>query len=396
LSLNLPISARVRRDFQLDCIGGLLYGLFNGTTVGYLYVVARTIGVSQLGLSLLVSMGAVGAVLSLPASILVRSAGRPFMFGCYSLGRAGLVLLLLHSGPSFYLLLAATFLITGNVAIPFYAEVMAHIYPQEFRGRLMSLVRIGSCTATAVGSLLSAWLLGAGRLTFQDMFAVGGVLALGSLVSFAKITPVKPQVRPRASVRDTFAILRRNRPFATYQLWVMFMGAGHVMSGTLYPLVIVDKLHAGYGPFGVLTVITSLGYMSSFLLWGRIMDRSGPVITILLVGICVVMLPAGMLIAPGVYWLAPVMFITGVANAGFEIGPVAAVINYALATPGDVPLYMALHTYLSGLRGLICPFVATLILAGHHYGPALGTALALSAVGTLMLWQLAKEQPQAS
>jgi MFS family permease len=215
-------------------------------------------------------------------------------------------------------------------------------------------------------------------------------LALISLYTFSKVTPVRPPPRPRPSLRDTFAILRRNKAFAGYQTWVFLMGAGNIMAATLYPLVIVDKLHAGYGPFGVLTVITALGYLISFFVWGRVIDRKGPVFTMMLVGSCIVTMPIGMLLAPSVYWLVPFMFINGIANAGFEIGPFSAVMHYSLSTPRDVPLYMALHSILAGIRGLIFPFVATLVLAGHHYSQAISVALCISAAGTFMLWRLTR------
>jgi MFS family permease len=163
------------------------------------------------------------------------------------------------------------------------------------------------------------------------------------------------------------------------------MAFGNIMSATLYPLVVVDKLHAGYGPFGVLTVCTALGYLFSFFVWGRVVDRKGPFFTMGLVGIAVVMLPLGMLVAPVVWWLIPVIVMTGIANAGFEIGPYNAVIQFA-PTYLEVPRYMALHSYFAGIRGLIAPFLAITILAGHHYTQALGCALGLTVAGTTAIW----------
>jgi MFS family permease len=392
LSLDLPVSARVRRDFRFDCLNTILYGPLNGVAVGYLYVVARTIGVSPLGISVLVAMSAAGATLSLPVSLVLRRGGRAFMLTAWILGRGCLLLLLLHSTPALYLVLAALFLVSCQVPTPFYAQAMQTIYPQAYRGRLMGLTRVANGAATTASSVVMAWLLGSGLVTFQEVFAVAGALGVISVGVFSRMTPAR--VHPRQSFRHTLSMLRRNRLFAGYQVGVMVMGAGYVMATTLYPLVMVDKLHAGYGSVGVLSVITSLGYMGSFVAWGWVLDHKGPLVTMLLAGLCVATLPAGMLLAPSVYWLTPFALITGMVTAGFELGPYGAAINYALATPQDVPLYMALHSYLSGLRGLVMPFVATLILAGHHYGFSLGTALALSALGTLMLWHLARQEPQ--
>ncbi len=393
-AINLPVSAAVQRDFRLDLTGAVLYGLFNGSAVGYIYVVARTIGVSQTGISVLMAMGAVGAILSLPVSLIPRggNGGRALMFAAWSVGRAVLVLLLFFSSPAPYMLFASIFLISSSIAMPFYAEILQHIYPREFRGQLMSLVRVGSGAATTIASLATAWLLGSRHVAFQAVFAGGALLAVMSVYTFSKVTPVRPPPRPRPSLGDTFGILRRNTAFAGYQMWVFLMGAGNIMTATLYPLVIVDKLHAGYGPFGVLTVITAMGYLSSFFVWGRIVDRKGPVFTIMLVGMCLLTTPVGMLTVPGVYWLAPFMFVNGIANAGFEIGPFSAVMHYSLSSPRDVPRYMALHSIFSGLRGLVFPFVATLVLAGHHYSLALSTAFSISIAGTFMLWRLARRE----
>ncbi len=388
-TLNLPVSARVRRDFKLDLLGAVLYGVFNGAVVGYMLVVARTIGVSQTGIGFLVATPALGAILSLPVSLAVTGArSRLFLLLTFYLGRAPLLLLLFLASPSPYLVAASTFFIFGSLSSPFYAEVMQHVYPSEFRGRLMSLVRIGTGVATTLSSLAAAYLLGAGKVSYQVMFALGAVLALAATVVFARITPVRPPPRPRQSLRDTFGILVRDKPFAHFQLALYCMGIGNIMAGTLYPLVIVDKLHAGYGPFGVLAVITSLGYLVSWLGWGRVVDRAGPVPTILLAQVFNLALPAGMLVAPSVYWLAPAMFLNGVSNAGFEIGPFASSIHFSAATPQEVPRYMALHSLLYGTRGLACPFIATLLLAGNRFTLSIGTSLVMAVAGAVLMGRL--------
>lgn len=389
-----PVDARVRRDFHLDAIGSALFGVFNGSVISYIYVVGRTIGVSPLGISVLVAMPAVGNILSLPISMVVQGPhARRFMLGAWSVGRALVLLTLLFGAPLPYILIMALYLVSSSIATPFYAAVMQHIYPREARGRLMSLVRVGSGLMTTLTSLLVAWLLGGRLLPYQTVFAIGAVAALVSLAVFARVTPVRAAPRPRESLRAAFATVRHDRRFAVYQGAVFVMGFGNIISGTLYPLVVVDKLHAGYGPFGVLTVCAALGYLLSFFAWGRVVDRKGPLFTMGLVAIIVVTFPLGMLLASGVWWLAPVIVLTGVSNAGFEIGPYNAVIAYA-PTHHDVPRYMALHSYFSGMRGLIAPFVATAILAGHHYTPALSCALALTVLGAAAIWLGARaEQP---
>jgi MFS family permease len=396
-ALNLPVSDTVRRDFRLDLLGGILFGVFNGSVISYLYVVARTIGVSPIGISVLVAMPAIGAILAMPLSLAIRGdGGRPFMFIAWGSGRAIILLLLVFGTPTPYALIASIFLITTSVAMPQYAAIMQHVYPREFRGRLMSLVRVGGGTATTITSLLVAWLLGSLRVNFAIVFAVGAILAILSLVVFAKITPVRAQPRPRQSYANTFALLKVNPPFARYQLWIFFLGLGNIMAATLYPLVIVDKLHAGYGAFGVLAVVTALGYLGSFFLWGRVIDRLGTLFTMFSIGALVLIPPLGMMFAPNVFWLTPVALVTGIISAGFEIVVYAAVIHYAAATPLEVPRYMALHSIFSGLRGLVGPFAATLILAGHHYAMSLTSAIAIAAAGTYMLWRMFQEETRTT
>jgi multisubunit Na+/H+ antiporter MnhE subunit len=67
--------------------------------------------------------------------------------------------------------------------------------------------RQGSGSVMTISSLLAAWLLGSGYLTYQALFGVGGVLGLASLYIFSRITPVRPPPRPHQSFRDTIAIL---------------------------------------------------------------------------------------------------------------------------------------------------------------------------------------------
>ena len=260
--------------------------------------------------------------------------------------------------------------------------MMERIYPREFRGRLMSSVRIGSGAATTLTSLLVAALLGGFKIRFGFIFAIGGILSLLSLATFSRVTVGESRPRPRRSLREAFAILKRNPPFAEYQLAVFIMGFGNIIAGTLYPLVVVHKLHAGYGPFGILTVFTSLGYLLSFFTWGRVVDRKGPLFTMLLTGIGATAVPAVMLIAPSVFWLIPVALLAGIDNAGFELGMYSSVIHFAREGPQEVPNYMAMHLYFSGLRGITAPFLATGILAFSNYDVALGAALFFTFAGT--------------
>jgi MFS family permease len=170
------------------------------------------------------------------------------------------------------------------------------------------------------------------------------------------------------------------------------MGFGNIIAGTLYPLVVVHKLHAGYGAFGILTVCAALGYLLSFFTWGRIVDRKGPLFTMLLTGIGATVGPAVMLIAPGVYWLIPVALLGGINNAGFELGMYSSVIHFAREGPHEVPNYMAMHLYFSGLRGITAPFLATGILVVGNYNLALGAAFLGTFAGTSLLWNRVRAQ----
>jgi MFS family permease len=282
--------------------------------------------------------------------------------------------------------MASIYQISSNIASPFYAAVMERIYPREFRGRLMSTVRIGSGAATTLTSLVVATLLGSFKMPFGVIFAIAGALSLLSLATFSRVRAAESKPRPRRSLREAFAILKRNPPFAEYQLAVFIMGFGNIIAGTLYPLVVVHKLHAGYGAFGILTVCTALGYLLSFFTWGRVVDRKGPLFTMLLTGVGATAGPAMMLIAPGVYWLIPVALLAGINNAGFELGMYSSVIHFAHEGPQEVPNYMAMHLYFSGLRGITAPFLATGILALGNYNMALGAALLSTFAGTSLLW----------
>jgi len=395
LSLSVPLSPKVARDFRLDIFSAMMFGLFNGSVVSYLFVVGRTIGVSPFGISVLVSMPAVGSILSLPISLALQGTGaRRFMIASWAIGRGAMVLPLLFSAPLSYTLVAALFLVSTAVSSPFYAQVMQHVYPREIRGQLMSLVRIGSALVTTLTSLLVAWLLSSTHIGYALIFAFGTAAGVSSLLVFARMTPVRAEPRPRQSVREIFGVLKQNTRFASYQGAVFLMGFGNAMVGTLYPLVVVDRLHGGYGPFGVLTVCNSLGYLVSFFVWGKVVDRRGPLFTMGVIGIAVVFQAIGMLLAPSVWWLVPVMLAAGVTLAGFELGVYGGVIHYA--PPREVSQYMALHSYFAGIRGLIAPFLATGLLGTSRFPLALAASLLFSATGTALIWRRSRLEPYGS
>jgi MFS family permease len=308
------------------------------------------------------------------------------MIGSWTIGRGIILLTLVLQSPSAYMVIVSFFLISTSIAAPFYAAVLQRIYPMEFRGRLMSLVRVGSGTATTLTSLAVAWLLGSGRVNFSIVFAIGTIMSLISLAVFARITPVRPQQRARQSFKEIFAIVGRDQGFKNSMIAIFLMAFGNIVSATLYPLLIVDKLHAGYGAYGILTFFTSLGYLISFFVWGRVIDQKGGLFGMYLVGVTVAITQIGLIIAPSAYWLIPFALVMGVTAAGFELVPYTVITSFTRSTPHDVPSYMGLYSYFAGIRGLTAPFLATGLLGILHYNLSITVALAITAIGTALLW----------
>jgi MFS family permease len=275
-------------------------------------------------------------------------------------------------------------------ASPLFASIYENNYPVERRGELFSrnvVVRIVAsvCFAGAGGLLLwydmSLW---------RWILATYAVALLLASVCLHRTPPVPLQTSEGEHPLRAFAHVRHDKVFRwTLVSWMLMGFANLAMLALRVEYLAADNhLHLDASTVALLTaVVPNAARLMFTRLWGRLFDRVN-FFTLRIV------LNTG-------FMLGIVSFFTGDGFVGLYVGAVLFGISNAgadvvwslwvtkVAPPGLAGEYMTVHTFLTGVRGVIAPFAA--FYMAEHFGIPI-TAWAMAAMILLASLVLVRER----
>ena len=311
-----------------------------------------------------------------------RAASRLFFWGAVAFAvSAALPLLPLFALASMIAMAAAA------SAIPLFTHVYQENYPEKQRGRLFSRTVMIRIAAAAAFSEAAGWALSHYLGYFRALLLVfGGAMAFGGWC-LARI-PSHPihddggahPFRAMRFVRDD-ALFRR-----TLVCW-MFMGFANLMMLPLRVEYLANdkyKLGLTIGMVAFLTgVVPNLARLVLSPVWGHLFDRMNffALRIILNCGFAIGILTffvsnsfAGLIIGAIIF---------GISNAGGDVAWSLWVTKFA--PPGRVADYMSVHTFFTGVRGVLAPIVAFTLVQHYSIGVLAGLSAALIVAATLLL-----------
>lgn len=338
-------------------------GVYIGCVWTFVGKIARAdLGATSSQMGWLAAAPAVGYIFATVwARQMEGKAKLPFVYWTWLVAR-GLYILspLVRSREQFIFLVCATPIIF-SVSTPAYTAVMKEIYPDELRGRLMSVVRIVLNVATFLAALASGRLMDAG-VGWREVFCVGGVFGALSAFTFSRI-PVSetPDASREANstiafLKDTLDILRRNAGYRWFTASVFVYGFGNIIATTLYPIYQVDRFNISNTEVANLQNVAAVATILGFLVWGQFMDRRGPLMTVFVAVMIVCTMPVTYALAPRVEYLRLAAAAGGLAMSAIELGYLNTTLYFA--EPGRAAQYQALHSSFFGIRGSIAPHCA--------------------------------------
>lgn len=237
---------------------------------------------------------------------------------------------------------------------------------------------LAGCVGVASGLAVSAWLDGSASRYPPVMLALGGLLVGAGLAGLR--LPGRPLSDTGRNPFALFALLWRDRHYGVLSLAWMLLGYGNLITLPLRTEYLAAPEHGlSYTASRVLlltVVIPQALSLASVMLWGWGFDRVNFLLLRLannLVFIASIALFFGTGLAGQVAGAA----LLGVAFGGGTIAWNLWVTKYAPAQ--RTADYMAVHTFLTGLRGVSAPIIAY----------ALATRLALDAIAALGIGLLA-------
>lgn len=258
--------------------------------------------------------------------------------------------------PLMLALTTVTFWVMTIANIAAYTSLMAAIYPDRERGQAMGKVRIGF----SIASIASAAVAGA----FIDVVPAGWVFAAAALLSLpgafvffgvrAEHAAEPERRRPATHIaRDIWRDVRYRRLLLSFVVY----GTGNLGNAAMVPLLLVDRFDAPSSFIGAYAAIQSATAIAAFYIWGKVLDRGrSSVRWTLRNSLFAMLIPAGYILAPSLWWLLPVAVIAGIAIAGGEL---TYHINVMQLAPRErIGEYAAANSFLLGVRGTAAPFLA--------------------------------------
>lgn len=283
-------------------------------------------------------------------------------------------------------------LATAGALIPLLTQVYQDNYPPDTRGRLFSrTVMIRIVTAAAFS-------FGAGQLLSADITSFRLLLVLFSLaLLFAAWCLMKIPSNVLASSGSSnpfrmFHAVRDDRVFRATLISWMFMGFANLM---MLPLRVEYLANPKYGlalrpdVIAVLTgVVPNLARLVMSPIWGRLFDRANFFVLRMTLNLGFALGIVSFFTSDSTLGLMLAAVTFGVSTAG---GDVAWSLWVTKIAPADrVADYMSVHTFFTGLRGLVAPMVG-FALVEHYSMIGMGTVAAgCILIATLMLLPEAK------
>src|SRR5207247_1521636 len=332
--LRVPMPPRTRANAQVDFLAAILYGAFGGLTLPFIPVMGRRLGATPLQVSLLVAAPAIVFLLSFWIVNAVRPVHpvRLVMWPAL-LGRLLFLFMPLIKTPAPYVALIVLYHGVSSINTLGYAQVMRAVYPDDVRGRIMALVKVGMAAFWVLGSLAG------GQLTqmvpFQWVFA--GVRTPDTIEAPEHIIPAV-----------TWRILRTDTAFRPFLLAFFVYGFGGWLISPAVPILLVDDLRATNFQVGLLGAVTSALWMLSFYSWGKMIDQRTATNTTKVVFAIGTLTPVVYFFSPNAWVVQLAGISDGLTSAGIDLGSLAAVLHYA--PPGQVLHYVTLFNTLVGLR----------------------------------------------
>ncbi len=382
---------RTRLTFRRDCWRMLAVGVLESAGHTFLLLIAVLhFQAGAIPKALIAAGGSVGLLFSPVVVHLVARWRWPTTRGASRLlllGAAACVVAAAFNRIEVFVPACVLAMTVGSAIVPLMTQVYQDNYPSEERGKLYAR----TFSLRILGAMLFAWLGGKFLDWRPDWFPVLLlVFAAAFVVAAIAIGGIPSQpLQDSGSAHPLHALkyVRSDRVFRHTLIVWMFMGFANLMMLPMRVEYLGNPKH-GLGlsaaSIGLLTgVIPNLARLIMNPVWGWLFDRMnffGLRFTLNLgfaLGIAAFFTSnswPGLIVGAVIY---------GISNAGGDLAWGLWVTK--VASPERVADYMSVHTFLTGIRGVLAPIIGFQLL--QHFAPtSLGWFnAALIAVATLML-----------
>ena len=283
-----------------------------------------------------------------------------------------------------------------TLAVPLMAQIYRRHYPGVSRGRLFAMSGVVRKVAAISVAASFGWVLRQDLSAFRWLLLVYAGACLWMSACVYLMERVHLEQSQRVKLFAAFGHVKRDRAFRNLLISWMILGFGNLLCFSLF-VEYISNPEYGYDldEFTIATVtgvIPEVMFLIFVVGWGVIFDRMNFFLVRCMIN---VLFAAGILfyfVGDGMWALCVGIGFHGIARAGGNVAWSLWVTKFAKGA--HVAEYMSVHTFLTGFRGIVAPFVAFRIV-GSQGAATLGVIGAgLIIVATLMILPSVRWKPE--
>jgi MFS family permease len=384
-----PLDPDVRRNMYVDVRAACTHSVM-ATIITFIPIILRRSGASTQQLAYYFAITALGLLTTgISVGLMRRWGMKRVALICWLLGRGVFLLTAIAFNATSLLVIFTIFWLLESWPSPAYVQTIQIIYPIHQRGRILAAVRVGLVALILIFTPLAGWILD--HLGYRALLPLAGLSGIGSTLTFFSLMRKVPiaMAEPSHQARTSWHILRADRRMPYYLSGVFLFGLGALMASPLYPVIQVDRLNLSYTVVGIFVFVQSLFWFLGYLFGGRMLDRIGGIRSLQIVFALNALVILPYIWATQGWMLLPSFIAAGLVTAGADLAILYTVSN--LAGQEHVSDYVALNSITSGFRGLLGPFIGSMLVSiGWNYGAVFVLSAFLTLAGAVVLYRVTK------
>lgn len=383
--------ARMHRTFRLEMRRAAATGILETAATTFLLLIAVShFQAGATAKALLVAGGPLGLLLG-PLVVSVTRALRwraaTGAAACAVCGALGFLVGVFVDDARVFVACGALGILSLTAGIPLMTQIYQENYPSARRGRLYSLAAMARVATASLFAWLAGWWLD-GRM---GEYRVLMFMFSGAALAAAWFTWRCPSaVFTEETSSNPFAGLRHVRGDRVFR-WLlaswMLMGLGNLLMLPLRVEFVANPRHGiALSPMMVAVLVSMIPSVTNFifaLFWGRLYDTMNFFLLRIILNVCFMAAIAAFFLSPCMLGFVIGSFLFGMAASGGNVAWSLWVTK--IAKPALVAEYMGVHTFLTGVRGFVAPFLAFWLIEHWSVSSLAWWSLGLMAAASVML-----------
>ncbi|MEM7182846.1 MAG: MFS transporter [Spirochaetota bacterium] len=290
----------------------------------------------------------------LATGIAQKDYALPQIFAWFTLVRCAFI----QTSFVFSLLVFIT-LVLFYISMPSLSILYQKIYSPKIRGVVVGKIKQWQVLSTLLLSWLLGYLVETSPSFYPPVYCLVGILGLLASLSFLTIesSQENKEESENISFHNYLNILLQDKQFMLFLLFQFLLGMANIAGVAVFQVYANDKNYLALSPEKaalIVGVLPALAMFASVRLWGAIFDRIDIINFRILTSIT---MGLGFFIYPfyGIWGATIGTIVWGFGRGGGQLAWSIGILDFA--PEGQAASYLSIHTFLTGIRGVIAPFL---------------------------------------